>query len=262
MIKGCNIWSQPCIWRPHIHPGTTRATSGEFPLRLGLGLPNSPLGVRNLVSGHHSSWNGEQQGAHRAEASWPAAVCGRPAVQARPISGRGAGREAAPRAERSAKQRRHCRPGIDHDSLTRALPAAASPAATGPGPRAPQRWRPTHGVRSLPARALSGAHSLPCAQNSCARRVRLLRELPGRRGRELRGSGWRALWPRAGVRQPHRWGGARGHWALRMRAARRCLRFRRPLLPQHLRAAPARLARAQRSPWSLAQGARRPLRIW
>lgn len=145
-------------------------------------------------------------------------------------------------------------------SQHRALAAPAA-AAAGPGPRAPRRGRPAPRLWSVPARALSCARALPRARHPGARRVRLLRALPGCRGRELRGPGRRALRPRAGVREPRRRGGARGHRALRVRAARRGVRVRRPLLPQRLRTAPARSARSWKAPGPPAQGARWPLRI-
>lgn len=175
----------------------------------------------------------------------------------RPRGGRGG---SAARAERSAKQRRHCRPEADHATLTRTLPAAASvAAAAGPGPRAPRCRRPAPGVRSVPAGALSSTRTLPGAWNSSARRVRMLRALLGHRGRELRGTGRCALWPRAGVREPRLWSRARGHRAVRVCTARRRLRLRRPLLPQCLRPAPARPVLAPRAPRPPAQGTRRPL---
>lgn len=191
---------------------------------------------------------------------------GRPAVGGAPRCGPGqsaaAGRSGgASRAVGRAKQRRLCRPAADDATLTRALAAPAA-AAAGPGPRAPRRGRPAPRLWSVPARALSRARALPRARHPGARRVRLLRALPGRRGRELRGPGRRALRPRAGVREPRRRGGARGHRALRVRAARRGVRVRRPLLPQRLRTAPARSARSWKAPGPPAQGARWPLRIW
>lgn len=249
-IKGHNIWSQPCIqyWLYHSDlrqvPAPTTTECPTAGLRTSFWLPTGAAGSPPRRSGPRP---GSRLRAPR----------GADPANQRPRGGWGGG---AARAEQRAKQRHYCRPGADHASLTGALPAAASAAATaGPRPPAPPRGRPAPGVRSVPAGALSRARALPGARHSGARRMRLLRALPGRGGRELRGADWRALWPGAGVREPHRGGGARGHRALCVCAARRRLRFRRPLLSQYLRPAPACPASASRAPRPPAQGARRPL---
>lgn len=184
---------------------------------------------------------------------------GRPAVQAGPISGRGAGAVAlhAPSAKRS-RGAAAVRPGACHAAFAAATPAAA---VTDRGPRAPRRGQTTPGVQPVSAGSLPRALALPSSLDRRARRVRLLRALPGRRGRELRGTGGRTLWPRSGVRESRRGDGARGHRALRVRAARHGLRLRRPLLLQHLRATSARPARTPHAPWPPTQGTRWPLRV-
>lgn len=257
-VLGASLGSGDCI----SNPCSTRAILGKFPPLRDLQEPTG-CGRADLRTSLHRR-------AQARPAAHPAALdsAGRPTAGARGAGpanqrsrgGRGGG---AARAERTAKQRRQCRPGADHATLTRALPAAAGAAAAASrGPRAPQHRRTKPGVRSVPARALSRARALPGAWHRGARRVRLLRALPGRRGRELRGPGRRALRPRARVCEPRRGGRARGHRALRVRAARLGLRLRRPVVPQRLRAAPARPPGAPRAPWPPAQGARRPLRIW
>lgn len=251
-IKEHNIWRRPRIWKPcTVYNTDYIGTSGRFLPRLRPSICRSP-------------WVSDC-GAARRHRAVPApgrrpsaAPRGAGPANQRPRGGRSGG---ASRAVRRAKQRRLCRPAADDATLTRALAVPAA-AAAGPGPRAPRRGRPAPRLWSVPARALSGARALPRARDPGARRVRLLRALPGCRGRALRGLGRRALRPRAGVRQPRRRGGARGHRALRVRAARHGVRVRRPLLPQRLRTAPARPARSWKAPWPPAQGARWPLRIW
>lgn len=196
--------------------------------------------------------------AGRAARSWSRAE-GRPAVQAGPISRRGAGAVALHAL--SAKPSRGAaavRSGAGH-----AASAAAAPAATvtDPEPRAPRSRQTTPRVRPVPAGSLPQARALPSALDRRARRVRLLCALPGLRGRELWGTGGRTLWSRPGVCKSRHGDGARGHGTLRVRAARHGLRLRRPLLLQHLRATSARPARTPCAPWPPAQGTRWPLRV-